>query len=141
MIPSNSDLTNDRLALIKDKLCKGCLSKEDLKGLQFFWMVEAIESDEGICDIFSGLKDIVLGNDNILFVLCDVSEDTPTYNFFSDYTVFAKSFEEKYMFIDTEWKCLSDEELLSWIDRLEYEFSGIPFCEYNADDIEDVEYD
>lgn len=128
-----SDLTNDQLVLIKDKLNKRELSKKDLGGSQLLSMFNATGNNVNICDACIGLQEIVLGNDNVLFVLCDVYADMPTYTFYSDYVLFAKDFEENYMRVDTKWEELSDEELMSWIDRLECEFSDIPFCEYNAD--------
>lgn len=128
-----SDLTNSRLSLIKDKLRNKNLSKDDLKGSQLLSMFEANSSDTDICDAFIGLQDIVLGKENDLFVLCDIYADSPTYTFYSDYTLFVKAFEEKYMRVDTEWQELNDEDLMSWIDRLGNEFSDIPLCQYDAD--------
>ena len=55
--------------------------------------------------------------------------------------MFAKAFEENYVNVATKWEELSDKDLMLWIDRLEHEFSDVPFCEYNVDAIEDVEYD
>lgn len=131
-----TDLTNDQLDLIKNKLSNKSLSKADLKGSQLLAMFEANESDIDICDAFIGLQNIILGDENALFVLLDDSAVTPQFNFYSDYTLFSNAFEDIFMCVDTEWEELGDEDLMSWIDRLESEFSDIPFCEYTTDNIE-----
>lgn len=125
-----SDLTNIQLSLIKDKLRNKSLSKDDLKSSQLLSMFEEYGGDTDICDACIGLQDIDLEND--LFVLCNIYADEPTYTFYSDYALFVKDFEEKYIHVDTEWQELNDENLISWINRLEYEFSDIPLREYDV---------
>lgn len=131
-----TDLTNDQLDLIKNKLSNKSLTKDDLKGSQLLAMFEANESDIDICDAFIGLQDIILDDDSTLFVLLDDSENVPIFNFYSDYTLFSNAFEDIFICVDTEWEELSDEDLMSWVDRLESEFTDIPFCEYSVDDNE-----
>ena len=128
-----SDLTNSRLDLIKEKLRNRSLSYDDLKGSQLLHLLKKCASDVDICDICIGLQDVVLEKENDLFVLCDVYTDSPTYAFYSDYMLFVKAFEEQYICVDTEWQELGDEDLMSWIERLENEFSCIPLCEYDTE--------
>ena len=128
-----TDITDEILHRIKIKLSDRSLSETDLRGTQLLAMYEGFDTNLNICDAFSGLKDITLEDDNSLYVLCDTGEGETTYCFFSKYALFAQAFEDAYINVDTRWETLSDEDLLSWIERLECEFDSIPLCEYESD--------
>ena len=132
-----TDLTNEQLNSIKDKLRNKSLSKDDLKGTQLLSMFEETGNNGNICDAFIGLQNVVFETDNTLFALYDMECNMPIYTFYTDYALFVKAFEERYMRVDAEWQDLSDEDLMSWIDRLEYEFSDVPLCEYNTNEVND----
>lgn len=130
-----TDLDNDKLAIIKEKLKNQSLTCNDLEGTQLLSMYDGHtdEPEENISSLnqsLLGLIDITLAEDNDFFVLCDTNSYEPTFRFFSDYKLFAQAFEEEFIHVSKRWEELSDVELLSWIERLKFRFEDIPFIEY-----------
>ena len=131
-----TDITCEQLQKIKNKLSLGILSADDLKGSQLLTMYNSFDNDISIQDAFGNLRDVMLNENDELYVFCDMCDRGIKYRFFSNYNTFAKAFEEIYMYVDTKWEDLSDDDLVSWTERLEYEFDSIPLCEYDADTVD-----
>ncbi len=131
-----TDLTEDILFRIKDKLRNKCLSEDDLSGTQLLSMINGFGKNSDICNACAGLQDMTLGKEQSLYVLCDLYANTTTFYFYTNYELFAEAFEDLYISAPTKWEDLSDEDLASWIERLEFEFIDIPLCEYSVEDDE-----
>ncbi len=131
-----TDLTEDILFGIKDKLRNKCLSEDDLSGTQLLSMINGFGKNSDICNACAGLQDMTLGKEQSLYVLCDLYTNPTTFYFYTDYELFAEAFEDLYICVTTKWEDLSDEDLASWIERFEFEFSDIPLCEYSVEDDE-----
>lgn len=127
------NISAETLTYIQKQIRERTLKEEDLTGTDlylFYRYVFDIPRPEScipeICDFFEDLLSISLGDNGLIFVLCDARQWEPEAYFYSTYDELEEAFADYYVSYIEEWENLDDDELEEWVHRIEG-LGTIPF--------------
>lgn len=127
-------ITPKILEYVKLKLREGTLSIDDLGDTDLARFYDntigcgrPASCIPSICDFFRTIVSVKLGQDGILFALCDAGQWTPEAYFYSTYEELEEAFAAFYVTYIEEWCDMEDDDLKLWVERIEDELDSLPF--------------